>query len=70
MSYIIRYDMNYPMTDNTFVPVHPQLQLKKDGMKELRSEPVTIADCWFFEVEELVDPLPEWYKLSHKFKFS
>jgi hypothetical protein len=69
MSYIIKYDMNYGMNHKDFIPVHPQQQLKNDGMKEIQSEPVTIADCWFFEVEELADPLPPWYQISN-WKFS
>lgn len=61
--------MNYAMIDKSFKPLHPQEQLRKDGMKELKSEPITIADCWFFEVEKLADPLPPWYKMSgYKFQ--
>lgn len=61
--------MLYPMIDKSFKPLHPQRQLEKDGMKEIKSEVASIADCWFFEVEKIADPLPPWYQLSD-WKFS
>lgn len=70
MSAFIRYDMNYAMLDRSFNPQHPQKQLAADGMKEIRSEPIPIGDCWVFEVETLVTPLPKWYTVMDSFKFS
>lgn len=70
MSYILRYDMNYGMIDSSFKPMHPQEQLKADGMKEINSESLSIGDCWIFEVEELANPLPAWYQQIDNFKFS
>lgn len=42
---------------------HPQILMKKLGYNILKSEPIPIADCWIFEVEELILPLPEYLKL-------
>ncbi len=48
---------------------HPQKVMKELGYNILKSEPVPIADCIFYEVENIIEPLPEYLEKSN-FKFS
>lgn len=50
---------------------HPQVQMKKLGVKVIKSEPVPIADCWWFRTETEINPLPKYLReMSDNFKFS
>lgn len=50
---------------------HPQVQMKKLGAKIIKSEPVPIADCWWFRIENEINPLPKYLReMSDNFKFS
>lgn len=50
---------------------HPQTQMKKLGAKVIKSEPVSIADCWWFRTENEINPLPKYlYEMKDDFKFS
>lgn len=50
---------------------HPQEQMKKLGFNVIQSEPVPIADCWWFRTENSIKPLPDYItEMSDNFKFS
>ena len=64
-----RYDI-----DGAFeagVHVHPQLQMKNLGYEVIKSEPVSIADCWWFRVNNEIEETPDYlYEIGDDFKFS
>lgn len=69
MSACVRYDMigaaiEYHIKD------HPQTNMKKMGYKVTNCEPITIADCWIFEVEELIKPLAPYLHVIKSDYFS
>ena len=39
---------------------HPQKHMKDLGYKIIGSVPQSIADCWWFTVEEFIEPLPPY----------
>ena len=50
---------------------HPQIQMKNLGYEVIKSEPVSIADCWWFRVNNEIEKKPEYlYEMSEDFKFS
>ena len=50
---------------------HPQSQMKNLGFKLIKSEPVPIADCWWFRVENEIENIPSYLTLMpDDFKFS
>lgn len=65
-----RYDMIGAHIYNG-ITEHPQVQMKKLGYKVIKSEPVPIADCWWFRVENEIKNTPEYLnEMSDDFKFS
>ena len=53
------------------VTEHPQEQMRNLGAKVIKSEPVMIADCWWFRTENEINPLPNYlYEMDDDFKFS
>lgn len=41
---------------------HPQKQMKNLGFNVIKAEPVPIADCWIFIVENDIKNVPEYLK--------
>ena len=37
---------------------HPQEQMEKLGYKVIKAEPQTLGECWFFWVEDYIEPMP------------
>lgn len=65
-----RYDM-ISANLNAGVKEHPQIQMKNLGYKVVKSEPVPIADCWWFRVENEIENTPNYlYKMRDDFRFS
>ena len=49
---------------------HPQKQMKNLGYNVIGSVPQSIADCWWFTVEEFIKPLPPYLsKMSYNFDY-
>ena len=49
---------------------HPQTQMKKLGYKVLGSVPQSIADCWWFTVEDYIEPLPPYLtKMNYNYDY-
>lgn len=49
---------------------HPQTQMKNLGYKVLGGVPQSIADCWWFTVEEFIEPLPPYLtKMENGYNF-
>lgn len=44
---------------------HPQKQMKKLGFNVVKSEPIPIADCWIFEVDNDIENIPEYLVEVH-----
>ena len=64
-----RYDLIGAYYDS--VREHPQVQMKKLGYEVIKSEPVPIADCWWFRVKNEIKDIPSYlYEMKHEFKFS
>ncbi len=62
---IIGADLDYGVRQ------HPQLQMKDLGLSVVKSEPCTIADCWFFRITNDSGKLPGYLTvLSDGFKFT
>lgn len=51
------YRLNYSVID---CPKHPQLDMKERGYNIVWGEAFPIADCWLFDVEKVIDPLPSY----------
>lgn len=50
---------------------HPQVQMNVLGYKVLKAEPVPIADCWWFRVENKIKNTPNYlYPMRDDFRFS
>ena len=50
---------------------HPQEQMKKLGYEVIKSEPVIIADCWWFRVKNKFRIKPSYLRdMGKDFKFS
>ena len=65
-----RYDMIGAFLEHN-IQMHPQEDMKRLGFKLLKSEPVSIADCWWFRVENEIENVPDYLdELSEDFKFS
>jgi hypothetical protein len=65
-----RYDMYGAIVCNG-IKEHPQKQMKNLGYNVIKAEPVTIADCWWFRVDNEIENVPEYlYPMSDDFKFS
>lgn len=45
---------------NCGVKDHPQKVMKDLGFKVVKCEPVPIADCWLFKVENEIDEVPSY----------
>jgi hypothetical protein len=58
----LRYD--WQSADKMGYKGHPQKVMQQLGYKVLAYEAVGIADCSFMEVEEVIEPLPEFLKVS------
>lgn len=53
------------------VDKHPQLQMKELGFHVIKSEPVPIADSWWFRVDNEVSVVPKYLReLPETFRFS
>lgn len=53
------------------VTIHPQAEMAKLGFKVIKSEPVPIADCWWFRVENDIDFVPGYItEMRPDFQFS
>lgn len=53
------------------VKMHPQLDMARLGYKIIKSEPVPLADCWWFRVEEDIASRPGYIdELGVDFRFS
>ena len=64
-----RYDMY--SASRSGIKEHPQKQKKNLGNNVFKAEPVTIADCWWFRVDNDIENVPEYlYLMSDDFKFS
>lgn len=46
---------------------HPQIVMKQLGFKVLKGVPETIADLWFFEVED-TENVPDWIDVMDEAK--
>lgn len=65
-----RYDLISASVDYS-IDVHPQVDMKRLGFKVVKSEPVPIADCWWFRAENIPDNLPGYlHEMSDDFRFS
>lgn len=69
MSVCVRYDLigaglKYGVKE------HPQIDMKNMGYKVTNCEPIPIADCWVFEVEELIKPLAPYLHVIKNDYFS
>lgn len=53
---LIGADLNFGVKE------HPQIQMKKLGFNVVKAEPVPIADCWIFIVENDIKNVPEYLK--------
>ena len=49
---LIGADLDYGVKE------HPQKQMKKIGFNVVKSEPIPIADCWIFEVDNDIENIP------------
>lgn len=50
---------------------HPQTQMKNLGFHWVKSEPVPIADCWWFRCDEYPDSIPSYIDImKDDFRFS
>jgi hypothetical protein len=68
-NYNYRYDVIGAYFDG--VKEHPQTQMKKLGYEIIKSEPVLIADCWWFRVSNKIKNTPIYLsKMGNDFKFS
>lgn len=53
------------------VKEHPQIDMKNLGYNVVKAEPVSIADCWWFRVENEIESVPEYLSpMGDDFKFS
>lgn len=48
----------------------PQAQMRKLGFHVIKSEQVTIADCWFFRVDNDIENIPGYLTELGDLKFS
>lgn len=65
-----RYDI-IGASVNHGIKVHPQEDMKRLGYEVIKSEPVSIADCWWFRVKNHIEPVPPYLiKMSDDFEFS
>ena len=65
----LRYDLID--ADMTGVHDHPQKVMKESGFTVIQSEPVPIADCWWFRVKDGPEDLPSYLtEMGSDFKFS
>ncbi len=49
--------------------LHPQSQMNALGYKVIGAIPQSIADCWWFTVEEFIEPLPKYLsKMEYDFE--
>lgn len=57
--------------DQSGVKEHPQKQMMNLGFNIIKAEPVIIADCWWFRVDNEIENVPEYlYLMRDDFKFS
>lgn len=50
---------------------HPQIQMKKLGFNVVKSEPVPIADCWIFRVDNDIEDIPKYlHRISDDYSWS
>lgn len=56
--YQLRYDLRTAFECG--VHAHPQIQMQSLGYKLLGSVPQSIADCWWFTVDKIRYPLPDY----------
>lgn len=66
----LRYDVISADLDYG-VKMHPQTDMLRLGYNLIKSEPVMIADCWWFRVSnQISNPPPYIDELPDDFKFS
>ena len=52
------------------VPFHPQQTMWAMGYKLLGSVPQSLYDCWWFTVEDFIEPLPPFLtKMEYNFDY-
>ena len=62
---ILEADLDYN------IKKHPQQDLLDRGLNYIKSEPFSIADCWIFRFNHILDnPPPYLIRISDDFKFS
>lgn len=64
----LRYDIR--LAGNLGIHEHPQKQMQKLGYKVIDCVPQSLYDCWWFTVESIIEPLPEYLtEISYDFYF-
>jgi hypothetical protein len=48
---------------------HPQVYMKKLGYAPTKAQPESIADCWFFEVDKIIQPKPAFLAEVQGYEF-
>ena len=49
---------------------HPQLQMKKLGYNVIGGVPQSLGDCWWFTVEEFIEPFPPYLrKMNYNYDY-
>ena len=52
------------------IDTHPQLQMKKLGYNVIDCLPKTSSDCWWFTVEDFIEPLPPYLsKMNYNYDY-
>lgn len=70
MRYHYRYDVTGSCLDFG-IKTHPQEQMRKLGLHVIKSEPCTVADCWFFRTDNDIQDVPKYlHRMSDSFRFS
>lgn len=56
---------------NGHIKMHPQKDMERLGFALAKSEPVPIADCWWFRCDKYPDEYPDYIiQMRDDFKFS
>lgn len=64
-----RYDIDTAIYHG--VTIHPQAEMSRLGFKVIKAEPVSVADCWWFRVENDIDFVPGYItEMRPDFQFS
>ena len=68
--YNYRYDLIGAYIDY-HIHKHPQDDLNDKGLKWIKCEPFSIADCWIFRFDKPIESCPPYLtRISDNFKFS